>query len=260
MFGKKNSTGVKRKRAKKSRIYFGKETENAIVSFNECEDQALRDEIYRTKIQVPMDKLADNIVSRWPFEYLKEVDQASDIKHQVVGFLISNIDKYDQSKGKAFSYFSVMAKNWLIHHDNLTWKNRSRMISLSDQSDGEYSVEEILNLHSPHDIEDESDQSELFTLLIDYWEKNASKIFEKPRDQSIALAVVQLIRKAKTLEIFNKKAVYLMVREMTDQESSHITKVLSRMTEDMKKQIKCYYTTGLLEPRTPNPEIVEKYG
>ena len=40
-------TGNKRKRKKKSKIYFGKDTENAIIEYNKTEDIVESNKIYK---------------------------------------------------------------------------------------------------------------------------------------------------------------------------------------------------------------------
>ena len=102
----------KRKRKKKSKIYFGKDTENAIIEYNKTEDIHERNRIYNDKISYAFDKLAENILNTFKFSYF----QCShlEVQQEVVSNLVSNIHKYKPDNGKAFSYFSIIAKNFLI--------------------------------------------------------------------------------------------------------------------------------------------------
>ena len=97
-----------RKKSKK-KYYFGIEVQEAIIEYNtNPENHSLRNKIYATQIHPAFDKLAENIINTFKFTYFDDV--FSDVKHEVVAFMVMNIHKYDHTKGsKAFSYFSIVA-------------------------------------------------------------------------------------------------------------------------------------------------------
>ena len=57
-------------------------------------------------------KLSENVLNTWGFTYFD--DDKEDIKHEVVSFLLEKIHKFEEGKGKAFSYFTIVARNYLI--------------------------------------------------------------------------------------------------------------------------------------------------
>ena len=236
----------KKKRAKKSKIYFTKDTENAIVKYNETEDAFERELIFRNDLEKPFNKMCESIVNRWPFDYLKESDAIVDIKNQVLSYLVSNLGKYSQEKGKAFSYFSVIAKNWLILHNNNMWKERKRTVYFSETNDSDLSIEEVFQLKVPSEGE-KDDIQEFMTLLINYWDTNIPLMFKKARDEKIAYAILQLMKDAKNIEVFNKKALYMMIRDMTDTKTNYITKVITKMRKKIAQQWTNYNEHGMLE-------------
>ena len=109
-------------RAKKKRkVYFGQEVQDAIIRYNQSTDDEERNVIYRDEIHKAFDKLAENIINTFKFSYFDY--GFVDVKNEVVAFLVMNIHKYDHTKGsKAFSYFSIVAKNYLILHNNTNYK------------------------------------------------------------------------------------------------------------------------------------------
>ena len=109
-----------KKRKKKSKIYFGQPTQDAVIEYLATDDEKERNKIYRERIQYAFEKLAENIIHTFKFYYF-DVDSES-VKHEVVGFMVMNMHKYEPDKGKAFSYFSVVAKNWLILNNNRNYK------------------------------------------------------------------------------------------------------------------------------------------
>ena len=74
--------------------------------------------------------------------------------------------------------------------------------------------------------------------MLEYWDVNLNREFTKKRDIQIADAVLELFRRAEFIESFNKKSLYLLVREMTGYKTHYITKVVSKMKET---QLKLYY-------------------
>ena len=123
---KKVEVKVKKKPGRKPtrKVYFGLEVQDAIVRYNALDQQtqrAERNKIYGGEIHKAFDKLAENIINTFKFSYFDY--GFNDIKHETVAFMVMNIHKYDHTKGsKAFSYFSVVAKNYLILHNNNNYK------------------------------------------------------------------------------------------------------------------------------------------
>ena len=111
-----NDTLPKKRRKRRKRgtgkIYFSKDTENAIVEYNSSEDVTFRNTIYNARISYAFDKLAENILNTFKFSYFQCSHE--DVQKEVVSNLVSNIHKYKQENGKAFSYFSIIAKNFLL--------------------------------------------------------------------------------------------------------------------------------------------------
>ena len=80
--------------------------------------------------------------------------------------------------------------------------------------------------------------------MVGYWDENLTKLFRKKRDIQIADAVIELFKRRGDLENFNKKALYIMIREMTDVKTQHITKVVNTMKSHYLKISENYYQTG----------------
>ena len=90
------------------------------------------------------------------------------------------------------------------------------------------------------------DMKEFLKLLVNYWEFNTTKIFKKKRDIEIATAIVKLIERIDNIDNFNKKALYLMVREMTNYKTAHITKVINKMRPYIIKMLGEFRRNGHL--------------
>ena len=83
--------------------------------------------------------------------------------------------------------------------------------------------------------------------MLDYWDINLSTVFTKKRDIQIADAVLELFRRSEHIENFNKKHLYLLIREMTDCKTHYITKVVNVMKQHQKKMLNEYLEHGYIE-------------
>ena len=101
-----------RKRRRKKNLYWTNETQEAIIAYNKEEDELLREKIFRDNVYKPLDKLAENVINRFKFPYMDGTFE--DVKNEVTSYLILKLPNFTEDKGKSFSYFSVVAKNYLI--------------------------------------------------------------------------------------------------------------------------------------------------
>jgi hypothetical protein len=220
------------KKKAKRKVYFGKEVQDAIIEYNSTEQSSEKNIIYGTRIHAAFDKLAENIINTFKFTYFD--DPFQDVKHEVVAFMVMNMHKYDHTKGsKAFSYFSVVAKNYLILHNN----NNYKKLKTHDGMD-------VLDRHRSKDISNQSDMLTLTNEIIEYFDSNMNTIFKKDRDLRIGYAIIDLMKQREDIENFNKKAIYILIREMTDVETTHITSVVNTLKKHYKKLLDKYYTNG----------------
>ena len=229
----------RRGRNKKDKIYFSKKTEDAIIEYNNEEDDARRNEIYETKIKFSFDKLVENIFNTFKFTYFDNSPQ--EIQKETVSHLVTNIHKFQAGKGKAFSYFSIVAKNYLIFHNNNNYKRFNQHVDISD-TPSESSV--CLQTEDAHHKDVQT--QEFMKLMVNYWESNLTKIFNKQKDLNIAYAVIELFRNCERIENFNKKTLYLYIRELSNCKTQQITKVINKMKSYQNIVMRNYSNRGTL--------------
>ena len=230
------------KKKKNKRVYFDMDVQDAIVRYNALDpdkNQAERNKIYQEEIHYAFDKLCENIINTFKFEYFDDV--YVDVKHEVLAFLIMNIHKYDHTKGsKAFSYFSVVAKNYLILHNNANYKRYCSHTSV-----------DVLNSKAVG-----GDRKQYFSdfteELIDYLEHNISNMFKSKKDIDVAYAIIELLKRRDEIENFNKKALYILIREMTNIETSYITKVVNVFKKEYKNLENQFGTKGMIDKHKKN--------
>ena len=223
----------KKKKAKR-KVYFGLEVQDAIIRYNDTDNHILKNKIYQEEIHAAFDKLCENIINTFKFEYFDDVFE--DVKTEVVSFLVMNMHKYDHTKGsKAFSYFSVVAKNYLILHNNTNYKKYKTHHDISTLSN--------ISIKSN---EKNSFLNDFIDDLVKYFEQNISTIFRNKTDIDVAYAIIELFKKRDDIENFNKKSLYILIREMTNVNTSQITRVTNVFKKYYIKLLSEYDRYGTL--------------
>ena len=76
---------------------------------------------------------------------------------------------------------------------------------------------------------------------------NIYKIFPKENDAKVADAVLELFRKRECLDIFNKKALYIYIREIIDVKTPKITKIANTLYTIFKNGYAHYLEYGYVK-------------
>ena len=236
-------------RKRKSKRYFTKITEIAINAYNNCDNQHLKNKIYNRFIHYPFDKLSENVIHTYKTYYFD--DPYEDVKANVVAFLNEKIDRFNGANGRAFSYFTVVARNYLFNENN---KNYERMKSREniDAIDLNRNItNEVIN----QQIQEE--KSDFIDHYVDYIDEHLYDLFLKDRDRAIADSINELFRNRIDLYSYNKKALYILIRERTGVDTQYITKVINKM-KSIYTELYCEYNqTGFL---SMSYELKENYG
>ena len=211
-----------RKRGRpRKKYYFTDDNQNAIVAYNNETDQKLRNKVFNEWIYKAFMKLAENIIHTFKLYYFNAT--ALQLKQEVVSFLLEKMHKFTPEKGKAFSYFSIVAKHYLIINNN---KNYKKIVSKAPVE----SIDTQRDLHNEQIREGVQDEHKDFMdMFTSYWEINMYNAYSKKRDIQIVDAVLTLFRERDNIENFNKKALYIMIREMTDVKTLYITRVVNTL-------------------------------
>ena len=256
------------KNKKQSKRYFTQDTENAIVSYNLEIDPTIKNKIYQEKIHYAFFKLTQNIIHTFKF-YYTEVENLEDLQHEIITFLLSKIHLFDPSKGaKAYSYFGTIVKRYLILSNQ---KNYNKKLNITDislisnyldldidspefitQNKLQYESEAFIDDEEIYDIDELSMQgykykdklSVFMDEYIKYCSDNLYTIFPKPYDAKIADAILELFRKRNNIDVFNKKALYIYIREIIDVKTPKITKISNHLYFIFRDKYRFYLENG----------------
>lgn len=229
----------KQRKPKTKRMYFGPEVDLGIIKYNATDSELERSIIYNKEIKAAFEKLAENIIHTFKF-YYTDGQSLQQAQHEVVSFLVEKLPKFKESNGKAFSYFSIVAKNFCIH------KNKKNYKKLTSHDRIDLTAE--VNLEAVSDTqEDEYRLSDFMDKFVNYWDDNLETTFPKKNDRLVAASIIELFRKRDKLDIFNKKALYIYIREMCDANTQQITKMVKVMKAKYKTMYMDYIQYGSLK-------------
>lgn len=230
---------IKKRKPKQKIQYFTQATEDAIVRYNNSNDPEERSRIYRDEIHYAFFKLTENIIHTFKF-YYTEVDEIEHLQHEVITFLLDKIHLFNPERGaKAFSYFGTIAKRYLIIQNTKNYKKRVDKAEIEElHHDPQYSYDLDYNpLEKDH-------LSNFIDEFVVYCTENIYVLFPKQKDAQVADAILELFRKREIMDIFNKKALYLLIREMVDVKTPHITRIANKLGEIFKEHFLFYQENG----------------
>ena len=219
-----NTKKVRKRRGRRGGTtpYFTKIHEKAIVKYASTPILQEREFLYVNYIGPVFNEMVDKIVYTYKFTNLPNID---DLKSECKIWLTTILNKFDPEKGsKAFSYFSVITKNWFIHKVKYNANRASKEINFDDNQ----ASKEMNKLVSYNTYVSDREKQEFWELLnqqIELWKEEANK----PNEKRVAEAIKIILSEPDAIEIFNKKAIYLYLREITGLNTKQIVNSLNKI-------------------------------
>jgi hypothetical protein len=236
--GKKRTVKTKgRKGKRKKRLYFGPDTDLAILNYQQSDCITTKKQLYTESIQPSFSKLAENLI--FIHGFAKNHHSYEALKGDCVSFLFETLQKFDATKGsKAFSYFNVVAKNWLIIQSKKRVKNVTRNLSLSNFKDFKAKDKELIESHNHVPAQDNIIISEENKDILDEIIGKIKRRVNNPNDVSCINAVEHLFSHIDDLDFLNKRAIFVYMRDisgLTPKQLSVSMSNIRKIYRDIKK-------------------------
>ena len=211
----------KRRKKRTANYYFTAVHEQAIIKYTNTDCLEERTELYIKYIGPALNEMVDKIVFTYKFTNLPNCDALRD---ECKIWLMTILDKYDPSKGsKAFSYFSVITKNWFIHKVKRQQKRNRREIDFETLP--KRFEEEFLSTDDSYlTYREEEEFWSHFYKELQSWDESQMK----DNDLRVYKAITILFESKEDIDIFNKKAIYLYLREITGLNTKQIVNSLKK--------------------------------
>ena len=226
----KTLTQTPKKKRRKKNHYFTQDHENAIIRY--CQTSCVRErtELYVKWIEPAFNEMVDKIVFTYKFTNLPNIDSLRD---ECKIWLMTILDKYDPAKGsKAFSYFSVITKNWFIHKVKRQQRKNKTEVNFDNLAKN-YEEQYLSTTESYISEREETEFWNLFYKELKSWDTSQMK----ENDLKVYKAICVLFDSKEEIQIFNKKAIYLYLREITGLNTKQIVNSLKKFKK------KYYYFT-----------------
>jgi hypothetical protein len=212
----------------------------AISAYNQsAENEALREKIYRRFIYPAFMKLSENIINKIKPDYIDSSFQ--DLQTDLVTFLTARLNKFNPNAGKAYSYYTRTALNYIIAENQ---KGYAKLKADTLEID----IDEQRNIIT--EIHNEEMREVLHYFMdayIEYCYDNLNYIFSNPTDIHVADSVLHIFETRENIENFNKKALYIFIRERTGLETTNITRVIKTLKEIYETKFLEYERTDFIK-------------
>jgi len=206
-------------------LYFGPEVDAKIAEYINEPDVPTKNKIFESGIRPALTKLIDSQL--YMYGFYKIDDDPESLRNECLSNLYEILPKFDPNKGKkAFSYFNVVVKNWFI------WKIRDRNKRLKQHADNVLGLDHEVVKSNPSLIlasyEDNLIEKEFLLSLhrdMDKWRT----LLKKKQEQQVLDAIVFLLQNPHLVSIYNKKAVFLYIKEMTGLSAKQVNHNMGRL-------------------------------
>jgi hypothetical protein len=227
-------------RKRKSKAYFTKITELAISAYNKTTDNLpVREKVYRRFIYPAFMKLAENIINKVKPDYIDST--FNDLQTDLVTYLTARLDKFNPNAGKAYSYYTRTSFNYLIAENQKAY-SKLKADAL------EIDIDERRNIMTEIHNDDMRETLEYFmNAYIAYCYDNLNYIFSNPIDIHVADSVLHIFETRENIENFNKKALYIYIRERTGLETTNITRVVKTLKQIYEAKFLEYEQTDFIK-------------
>jgi hypothetical protein len=227
------------RKKKKSNSYYTKIQDIAICAYNQSESIAQREKIYRRFIFPAFMKLAENLINKVKPTYIDST--FLDLQSDLVTYLTARLDKFNPDSGKSYSYYTRTSFNYLIA------ENQKAYVKVKQNT-------EPLNIDEQRNVQTEMHNDEMQETLeyfmdefIEYCYDNLNYIFNNSTDIHVADSVLHLFETRENIENFNKKALYIYIRERTGYPTTNITKVIKVLKNLYQQKFQEYEQTDFIK-------------
>lgn len=229
---KNSKTDAKKKR----NYYFTSTTQEKIVEYQNSKTKRLKNSLYNEHIHPAFSELVHNLVSVYSYKSANE--NILHLKSDCVAFLFETLHKWNPDNGtKAFSYFNVVAKNWLTINSRRLLKNARRNICIDAPED--FTLDEKRSL-TEVDFESSHEEAMLKKekhIMINEMICYIKSQLKDERDIRCIDAIHHVFNNIDSLDYLNKRAIFVYLRETSGLNSSELSSSLSNIRKHYKKTV-----------------------
>ena len=205
--------------------YFGKDVDAAIVEFQQEQDQEKKKKIFEIKMMPAFLKLCQYHYYRFP------IAKNTDVIYEALTFLYEQSEKFNTKKyTRGFPYFNLITKNYFIQK----LKSEKREVSVDENfislNDSVHADSEELVVENIEFYIEKKEFIELFKKNLIKWKDK----FTKEQERKLAEGLIHLFENADSIDIYQKKAIFFYLKEITGLNSKQIAVNLNKIFKKFK--------------------------
>jgi hypothetical protein len=231
-----------RRRKGPSKFYFDRTHELACAEYARSTNWDERNAIFTKTIYSGFMEIIENLVNTYGFGYLPNIQEK---KRECVAHAANKLEKFNPDKGRAFSWFSVIIKNWFLIQIQKFGKERKQDVSLDEiisNSLNELGESGSAQMMTQSGIDVQYERREFvqhFLIEFRQWKEDF-------RDNTNLMAVFDHIEKlfdGDFIELngFDRKAIYEYMQTNTNLTSNQIANALYRLRKQYKEFRRNWY-------------------
>ena len=202
--------------------YWGELQESAIIDFNTNENTDSKHKVYNDVILPAFSKLVENIY--YTYNFNKILFDYQQTRHEAMAHLYEKLGKFDPTSGaKSFSYFGTIVKNWMIQQSNAAKKQ----VFVDNENVDTVVFDKSMEFYE--DIEKTKDDYAFIEGLIGRFDDLMIQEALNKDDLAVLEIINDIMKNYHKFNIYNKKQLYVYVREATDLPSRKITKSIKKI-------------------------------
>jgi hypothetical protein len=203
--------------------YFNESVEEAIQLYNKVETQDERDKLFRI-IYPAISKIAEVMYNKVKPTYMD--GEMLDIMMDCTSYLTERMFRIKTGKGKAFSYFTVCARNYYIFHNTRAYTGVKKTVKLDYLNENWDIADDTSNR-----IEEMEDSAKLLAAFVDYMDENKDKFVTSKKGNVVVQAVIDFLRDVDSIEDFNRRNIMNDLTEINGYkiDRHYITKLFNRL-------------------------------
>ena len=237
-----------------SNNYFHEGVEEAIQLYNKAETQLERNRLF-TIIYPALAKISEVYYNKIKPVYME--GEPMHIQMDCTSYLTERLHRIKEGKGKAFSYFTICAKNFYIFHNQRGYTGVKKTLKL-DVLNENWDIADVDNGR----VEEMEDKANLLNAFADYLETNKEKLTTAAARKFVPVIeeIIKLMRDVDSIEDFNRRELMnsLTLIDGKHVDRHYITKVFNRISSHYDTFRKEWNKSGKAIPYLHKTELTEE--
>lgn len=222
-----------RKKGNSNNVYFGEKLQKIIEKYNKSQNAEIRQKLFAQHIESAFRRIATSLVNK--YQLPSRLQNYHTIVQSTISTMVQKMPGFDSSKGKAFTYFTIVSRNYILSQLDKGIKHNQRFRSINRTNDEGVQINLLENcsLSNWHQQQQKQYISQLMqqtiNRLAEVIQKQYIPSLKKESQKKIAYAVLQLINDIDLISNFNRKAIIIYITEMTGGKLATIMRILKNI-------------------------------